>query len=178
MTRCAFCAWIPLWPWPVGPLAGQCLWGQPVVVGAMRVLLALCGSMPRGVYLGPHLRDKGAAPRLSAELPVVLCWKKKSTIAPKVGRRPWTRQEGTSIPHVGFCRTRSCFHCAASCFFPSIVKLYFPLNFRTQTASEFGFKPPTKRFVKLARLSQVPSKFEKWRANPRFYVLRADIHCR
>src|SRR5215217_1504400 len=69
MTRCAFCAWIPLWPWPVGPLAGQCLWGQPVVVGAMRVLLALCGSMPRGVYLGPHLRDKGAAPRLSAELP-------------------------------------------------------------------------------------------------------------
>src|SRR5215217_6318731 len=57
-------------------------------------------------------------------------------------------------------------------------KLYFPLNFRTQTASEFGFKPPTKRFVKLARLSQVPSKFEKWRANPRFYVLRADIHCR
>src|SRR5215217_4231611 len=59
-----------------------------------------------------------------------------------------------------------------------LQNLYFPLNFRTQTASEFGFKPPTKRFVKLARLSQVPSKFEKWRANPRFYVLRADIHCR
>src|SRR5215217_1679811 len=92
MTRCAFCAWIPLWPWPVGPLAGQCLWGQPVVVGAMRVLLALCGSMPRGVYLGPHLRDKGAAPRLSAELPL-----------PQTRRGTRTNQLGTiaAADHAG-----------------------------------------------------------------------------
>ena len=60
----------------------------------------------------------------------------------------------------------------------NLLGLYFPLNFRAQTASEVGFKPPTKRFVKLARLPQVPSKFEKWRANPRFYVLRANTHCR
>jgi hypothetical protein len=58
------------------------------------------------------------------------------------------------------------------------LNLYFPLNFRAQTDSEAGFKPLTKRFMKLARLPQVPSRFEKWRASPRFYVLRADIHCR
>src|SRR5215213_1016267 len=94
MTRCAFCAWIPLWPWPVGPLAGQCLWGQPVVVGAMRVLLALCGSMPRGVYLGPHLRDKGAAPRLSAELPsrLIFC-----CATPAVISLSRSRNDGLSI---------------------------------------------------------------------------------
>src|SRR5690242_4239772 len=36
-------------PWPVWPLAGQCSLGQNMVVGSMMVLLALCGSMPRGV---------------------------------------------------------------------------------------------------------------------------------
>src|SRR2546425_622600 len=69
MNRCSFCEWIPILPWPVWPLAGQSLLGQNVVVGSMMVLLALCGSMPRGVYLGPHFRYKCAAPRLSAELP-------------------------------------------------------------------------------------------------------------
>src|SRR6266699_1560487 len=70
MTRCSFREWIPILPWPVWPLAGQFLLGQNVVVGSMMVLLALCGSMPRGVYLGPHFRYKCAAPRLSAELPI------------------------------------------------------------------------------------------------------------
>src|SRR6266704_329147 len=69
MDRCSFCEWIPILPWPVWPLAGQSLLGQNVVVGSMMVLLALCGSMPRGVYLGPHFRYKCASPRLSAELP-------------------------------------------------------------------------------------------------------------
>src|SRR2546427_13300448 len=69
MNRCSFCEWIPILPWPVWPLAGQFRLGQHVVVGSMMVLLALCGSMPRGVYLGPHFRYKCAAPRLSAELP-------------------------------------------------------------------------------------------------------------
>src|SRR5215470_9293623 len=71
MNRCAFCEWIPILPLPVWPLAGQFLWGQHVVVGSMMVLLALCGSMPRGVYLAPHFRYKCASPRLSAELPVL-----------------------------------------------------------------------------------------------------------
>src|SRR2546427_3067417 len=69
MNRCSFCEWIPILPWPVWPLAGQFRLGQHVVVGSMMVLLALCGSMPRGVYLGPHFRYKCASPRLSAELP-------------------------------------------------------------------------------------------------------------
>src|SRR5438105_8075087 len=69
MNRCSFCEWIPILPWPVWPLAGQSLLGQNVVVGSMMVLLALCGSMPRGVYLGPHFRYKCASPRLSADLP-------------------------------------------------------------------------------------------------------------
>src|SRR4029450_3922131 len=53
MNRCSFCEWIPILPWPVWPLAGQCLLGQNVVVGSMLVLLALCGSMPRGSVFGP-----------------------------------------------------------------------------------------------------------------------------
>src|SRR5437870_13762770 len=74
MNRCSFCEWIPILPWPVWPLAGQSLLGQNVVVGSMMVLLALCGSMPRGVYLGPHFRYKCASPRLSAELPKEPRW--------------------------------------------------------------------------------------------------------
>src|SRR5438094_9895174 len=70
MNRCSFCAWIPILPWPVWLLAGQFLLGQNTVVGSMMGLLALCGSMPRGVYLGPHFRYKCASPRLSADLPL------------------------------------------------------------------------------------------------------------
>src|SRR5215475_11445769 len=69
MNRCSFCEWIPILPWPVWPLAGQCLLGQNVIVGSMIVLLALCGSMPRGVCLDPHFYYKCASPRLNAELP-------------------------------------------------------------------------------------------------------------
>src|SRR4029453_4771956 len=53
MNRCSFCEWIPILPWPVWPLAGQFLLGQNVVVGSMIVLLAVCGSIPRGVCLDP-----------------------------------------------------------------------------------------------------------------------------
>src|SRR5215831_3855263 len=77
MNRCSFCEWIPILPWPIWPLAGQCLLGQNVVVGSMMVLLAWCGSMPRGVYLDPYLRYKCASPRLSAELPVRQVLKKR-----------------------------------------------------------------------------------------------------
>src|SRR6266705_6796084 len=82
MNRCSFCEWIPILPWPVWPLAGQSLLGQNVVVGSMMVLLALCGSMPRGVYLGPHFRYKCASPRLSAELPVLVspCFYRKNCL--------------------------------------------------------------------------------------------------
>src|SRR4029434_2011289 len=41
--------------WPGWPLAGQGSWGQPMVVGSIMVLLALGGSMPRGVCRDPHL---------------------------------------------------------------------------------------------------------------------------
>ena len=39
---------------PIWSLTGQRSLGQNVVVGSMMVLLALCGSMPRGVCLDPH----------------------------------------------------------------------------------------------------------------------------
>jgi hypothetical protein len=70
-----------------------------------------------------------AAPRsdtrrkcLKEELRVVLVWKQKRRIAPNVGRCPWTRPAGTSIPQVASCRRRSVFHGAASGFLPSLVK--------------------------------------------------------
>src|SRR5215831_7736942 len=53
MNRCSFREWMPILPWPVWPLAGQCRLGQNVVVGSMIVLLAVCGSRPRGVCLDP-----------------------------------------------------------------------------------------------------------------------------
>src|SRR5438309_7209186 len=53
MNRCSFREWIPILPWPVWPLAGQCLLGQNVVAGSMIVLLAVCGSRPRGVCWAP-----------------------------------------------------------------------------------------------------------------------------
>src|SRR5262252_2969780 len=53
MHRCSFREWLPILPWPVWPLAGQCLLGQNVVVGSMIVLLAVCGNRPRGVCWTP-----------------------------------------------------------------------------------------------------------------------------
>src|SRR6266478_9847617 len=54
---------------------------------------------------------------------MVLFWKKKSVIEPKVGLCPWTRQEGTSIPHVGSCKINAFFHAGAFCFLWPIVKI-------------------------------------------------------
>src|SRR5437870_54440 len=86
MNRCSFCEWIPILPWPVWPLAGQSLLGQNVVVGSMMVLLALCGSMPRGVYLGPHFRYKCASPRLSADLPCQFAFSKTLFMPLRLGQ--------------------------------------------------------------------------------------------
>src|SRR5712692_6984852 len=69
MNRCSFCAWIPIWPWPVWPLAGHARLGQHTVVGSMTVLLVVLGSMPRGVCLDPRFLYKYTSPRLNAELP-------------------------------------------------------------------------------------------------------------
>src|SRR5262245_4411590 len=44
MHRCSFCEWIPILPWPIWPLAGQCPLGQNVVVGSMMLLLAVRGK--------------------------------------------------------------------------------------------------------------------------------------
>src|SRR5262252_3341680 len=44
MNRCSFCEWIPILPWPLWPLAGQCSLGQNVVVGSMTLLLAVRGK--------------------------------------------------------------------------------------------------------------------------------------
>ena len=48
VDRCFFREWIPILPRLVWPLAGQCLLGQNVAAGSM-IVLAVCGSMPRGV---------------------------------------------------------------------------------------------------------------------------------
>src|SRR4029450_13452895 len=53
MNRCSLREWIPILPWPVWPLAEQFQLGQNVVVGSMIVLLAGCGSLPRGVCWTP-----------------------------------------------------------------------------------------------------------------------------
>src|SRR2546422_10965444 len=44
MNRCSFCEWIPILPWPIWPLAGQCPLGQNVVVGSMTLRLAVRGK--------------------------------------------------------------------------------------------------------------------------------------
>src|SRR4029453_10730668 len=69
MNRWSLREWTPILPWPTCPLAGQARFGQNMVVGSMRVLLALRGSVPRGVCLDPHFRYKCASPRLTGELP-------------------------------------------------------------------------------------------------------------
>src|SRR5215218_3738893 len=69
MNRCFLRAWIPILPWAVCPLAGQFPLGQKTVVGFIMLLLAVRGSVLRGVCLDPHFRYKCASPRFSAELP-------------------------------------------------------------------------------------------------------------
>src|SRR5262245_60942876 len=52
MNRCAFCAWIPIFPLPVGPLAGQCRLGQNTVVGSMPCSSWLCVEAYQEGYVG------------------------------------------------------------------------------------------------------------------------------
>src|SRR5437870_8776709 len=53
MKRCSFCEWIPIFPIPVWPLAGQCALGQNVVVGSMALLLAVRGNIATRSMSGP-----------------------------------------------------------------------------------------------------------------------------
>src|SRR6266487_3800452 len=71
MNRCSFREWIPILPWPVWPLAGQCLLGQKTVVGSMRILLlAVRGNIARRSMSGPRFLYNFTTPRLGVELPV------------------------------------------------------------------------------------------------------------
>jgi len=69
MKRLSLREWMPIFPWPVWPLAGHAILGQNVVVGSMLVLQGALGNVPRGVWLDPRLYHKGTSPRLAAELP-------------------------------------------------------------------------------------------------------------
>src|SRR6266705_6326084 len=70
MNRCSFREWIPILPWPVWPLAGQCLLGQKTVVGSMRILLlAVRGNIARRSMSGPRFLYNFTTPRLGVELP-------------------------------------------------------------------------------------------------------------
>src|SRR6266850_1794104 len=62
---------MPIWPWPLCPLAGQARWGQNVVAGSMRILLSwrCWGACQEGVCLGPNFGYKCFSPRLAVELP-------------------------------------------------------------------------------------------------------------
>src|SRR6266487_2317305 len=72
MNRCSFREWIPILPWPVWPLAGQCLLGQKTVVGSMRILLlAVRGNIARRSMSGPRFLYNFTTPRLGVELPVI-----------------------------------------------------------------------------------------------------------
>src|SRR5215216_4090249 len=53
MKRCSFCEWIPILPWPVWPLAGQCSLGQNAVVGSMTLRLAVRGNIATRSMSGP-----------------------------------------------------------------------------------------------------------------------------
>src|SRR3989442_15606217 len=62
---------MPIFPWPVCPLAGHARLGQHVVAGSMMSLLEwLCWrAYQEGVCLNPHFHCKRTSPRLSVELP-------------------------------------------------------------------------------------------------------------
>src|SRR4029450_3663459 len=81
MNRCSFCAWIPILPWPVWPLAGHARLGQNTVVGSMTIRLSgLCwGAYQEEVCLDPRFLCNLTLPRFSAELPIVFL--------PSVGQR-------------------------------------------------------------------------------------------
>src|SRR4029450_7774995 len=73
MNRCSFCAWIPILPWPVWPLAGHARLGQNTVVGSMTIRLSgLCwGAYQEEVCLDPRFLCNLTLPRFSAELRAV-----------------------------------------------------------------------------------------------------------
>src|SRR5262249_61255536 len=52
MNRWSFCAWIPILPIPVWPLAGQCRLGQHTVVGSMICSSWLCVEACQEEYVG------------------------------------------------------------------------------------------------------------------------------
>src|SRR5712691_2673523 len=84
MHRCSFCAWIPILPWPVWPLAGHARLGQNTVVGSMTILLSwLCwGACQEKVCLDPCFLCNLTPPRFSVELPAT------------------EREDFTMIPHL------------------------------------------------------------------------------
>jgi hypothetical protein len=69
MHRLAWRAWLPIWPWPVCPLAGQASLRPKAVVGSMALLLALLGHVPNKVGQDPRVLAKLNPPRSSRELP-------------------------------------------------------------------------------------------------------------
>src|SRR5215218_9089866 len=68
---CSLREWMPIFPWPVCPLAGHARWGQNIVAGSMRILLSwrCWGACQEGVCLDPHFCYKCTSPRFSGELP-------------------------------------------------------------------------------------------------------------
>src|SRR5438105_14705604 len=53
MRRRSSWEWLPILPWLVCPLAGQCVLGQNTVVGSMTLLLALRGNIATRSMSGP-----------------------------------------------------------------------------------------------------------------------------